>query len=59
MSERMTINYDKKPCYDILFTASFEDLPEESPIESSEETILPTPSEMGIDFTDSNAPEFQ
>ena len=29
MSERMTINYDKKPCYDILFTASFEDLPEE------------------------------
>jgi 3-dehydroquinate synthase len=29
MSERMTINYEKKPCYDILFTASFEDLPEE------------------------------
>ena len=29
MSERMTINYDKKPCYDILLTASFEDLPEE------------------------------
>ena len=29
MSERMTINYDKKPCYDILFTASFEDLTEE------------------------------
>ena len=40
-------------------STDFEDLPEESPIESSEETILPTPSEMGIDFTDSNAPEFQ
>lgn len=36
---------------------------EESPVSStekvSEETILPTPEEMGIDFTDSNAPEFQ
>ncbi len=29
MSERMTINYDQKPCYDILFTDSFEEFPDE------------------------------
>ena len=37
----------------------FEELPESPTGETSEETILPTPEEMGIDFTDSNAPEFQ
>lgn len=37
----------------------FEELPESPTGETSEETILPTPGEMGIDFTDSNAPEFQ
>lgn len=29
MSERMTINYEKKPCYDIVFTDSFDQLKEE------------------------------
>lgn len=29
MSERLTINYEKKPCYDIVFSQSFEDLPGE------------------------------
>lgn len=29
MSERMTINYEKKPCYDIVFSDSFDELPEE------------------------------
>ena len=29
MSERLTINYEKKPCYDIVFSASFEDLTDE------------------------------
>ncbi len=29
MAERMTINYEKKPCYDIVFTDSFDQLPEE------------------------------
>lgn len=37
----------------------FEESPVSSTEEVSEETILPTPEEMGIDFTDSNAPEFQ
>lgn len=31
---------------------------EESP-ESTERTALPTPADLGLDFTDSNAPEFQ
>lgn len=26
MSERITINYEKKPCYDIVFTQSFDEL---------------------------------
>lgn len=26
MSERLTINYEKKPCYDIVFTNSFDEL---------------------------------
>lgn len=29
MAERMTINYEKKPCYDIVFTDSFDLLAEE------------------------------
>ena len=29
MSERLTINYEKKPCYDIVFSSSFDDLPGE------------------------------
>ena len=29
MTERMTINYEKKPCYDIVFTDCFELLPDE------------------------------
>lgn len=29
MANRMTINYEKKPCYDIVFTDSFELLPDE------------------------------
>ncbi len=29
MSDRLTINYEKKPCYDIVFTASFDELKEE------------------------------
>ncbi len=29
MAERLTINYEKKPCYDIIFSDSFEQLPEE------------------------------
>ena len=29
MANRMTINYDKKPCYDIVFTNSFDLLPDE------------------------------
>lgn len=29
MSDRMTINYEKKPCYDIVFTDSFGELKEE------------------------------
>ena len=29
MSERLAINYEKKPCYDIVFSESFEDLPAE------------------------------
>lgn len=29
MSERLTINYEKKPCYDIVFSTSFEELLEE------------------------------
>lgn len=29
MPERMTINYEKKPCYDIVFSESFEQLKEE------------------------------
>lgn len=29
MSERLTINYEKKPCYDIVFSSSFDDLPAE------------------------------
>ena len=28
MSERMTINYEKKPCYDIIFSESFDELKE-------------------------------
>ena len=29
MANRMTINYEKKPCYDIVFTDSFDLLPDE------------------------------
>ncbi|MBD5396381.1 MAG: 3-dehydroquinate synthase [Lachnospiraceae bacterium] len=29
MSERLTINFEKKPCYDIVFSVSFDDLLEE------------------------------
>lgn len=29
MAQRMEINYNKKPCYDIVFTKSFEELTEE------------------------------
>lgn len=29
MANRMTINYEKKPCYDIVFTNSFDLLPDE------------------------------
>lgn len=29
MAQRLTINYDKKPCYDIVFSQSFEGLAEE------------------------------
>lgn len=29
MSERITISYERKPCYDIVFSLSFEELPEE------------------------------
>lgn len=29
MSERITVSYDKKPCYDILFAKNFDELPEE------------------------------
>lgn len=29
MSERLTINYEKKPCYDIVFSVSFDELLEE------------------------------
>ena len=29
MAQRMTINYEKKPCYDIVFTSSFDLLAEE------------------------------
>ena len=29
MSERLTINYEKKPCYDIVFAESFAELTEE------------------------------
>lgn len=29
MPERLTINYEKKPCYDIVFSESFEDLTKE------------------------------
>ena len=29
MAQRMTINYEKKPCYDIVFSQTFDDLPEE------------------------------
>ncbi len=29
MSDRLTVNYEKKPCYDIVFTASFDELKEE------------------------------
>lgn len=29
MSERITINYEKKPCYDIIFSVSFGELKEE------------------------------
>ncbi len=29
MAQRMTINYEKKPCYDIVFTNSFDLLAEE------------------------------
>lgn len=29
MSERITISYERKPCYDIVFSASFEELPVE------------------------------
>lgn len=29
MSDRLTINYEKKPCYDIVFTVSFDELKEE------------------------------
>ena len=29
MSQRLTVNYEKKPCYDICFEASFEALPKE------------------------------
>ena len=29
MSEKLPILYDKKPCYDIVFSQSFEELPEE------------------------------
>ena len=29
MANRMTINYEKKPCYDIVFTSSFDLLAEE------------------------------
>lgn len=29
MSERLTINYEKKPCYDIVFSTSFDELIEE------------------------------
>ncbi|MCH5254230.1 MAG: 3-dehydroquinate synthase [Lachnospiraceae bacterium] len=29
MADRLTINYDKKPCYDIVFASDFSGLPEE------------------------------
>ena len=29
MAQRMTINYEKKPCYDIVFTDSFNLLTDE------------------------------
>lgn len=29
MADRLTINYDKKPCYDIVFASDFNGLPEE------------------------------
>lgn len=29
MSDRLTINYEKKPCYDIVFSLSFDELPAE------------------------------
>lgn len=29
MAQRMTINYEKKPCYDIIFSQSFDELAEE------------------------------
>ena len=29
MAQRMTINYNKKPCYDIVFSQSFDELSEE------------------------------
>ena len=29
MANRMTINYEKKPCYDIVFTGDFKLLAEE------------------------------
>lgn len=28
MEERLTINYEKKPCYDIVFSTQFDDFPE-------------------------------
>lgn len=29
MAQRLTINYEKKPCYDIVFSRSFDELPDE------------------------------
>ncbi len=29
MAQRLTVNYDKKPCYDIVFSGSFDELTEE------------------------------
>ena len=38
-----------------------EEIPEETPVEETgeEEEALPTPADLGLDFTDSNNPEFQ
>lgn len=52
MSERLTINYAKKPCYDIVFTNSFDELLTElSLLEIAEKKFVSLQIPMLQDYT--------